>query len=77
VVTLPRKARTGMKVTVQYDSPIPAPIEKGETEGKIVVTAGDTAPIETPLVAAANVPRMNAMGRIATLAGYLVWGERH
>ena len=77
VVTLPRKARIGMKVTVQYDSPIPAPIEKGETEGKIVVTAGDTAPIETPLVAAANVPRMNAIGRVATLAGYLVWGERH
>jgi len=77
VVTLPRRARTGMKVTVQYDSPLPAPITKGETVGKIVITAPGTAPIEAPLTAAADVPRMNAVGRIATLAGYLVWGQRH
>lgn len=77
VVTLPRRARTGMKVTVQYDSPLPAPITKGETVGKIVITAPGTDPIEAPLTAAAEVPRMNAVGRIATLAGYLVWGQRH
>jgi serine-type D-Ala-D-Ala carboxypeptidase (penicillin-binding protein 5/6) len=77
VVTLPRRARTGMKVTVQYDSPLPAPIAKGETVGKIVITAPGTDPIEAPLTAAAEVPRMNAVGRIATLAGYLVWGQRH
>ena len=77
VVTLPRRARTGMKVTVQYDSPLPAPITKGETVGKIVISAPGTDPIEAPLTAAAEVPRMNAVGRIATLAGYLVWGQRH
>jgi serine-type D-Ala-D-Ala carboxypeptidase (penicillin-binding protein 5/6) len=77
VVTLPRRARTGMKVTVQYDSPLPAPITKGETIGKIVISAPGTDPIEAPLTAAAEVPRMNAVGRIATLAGYLVWGQRH
>jgi serine-type D-Ala-D-Ala carboxypeptidase (penicillin-binding protein 5/6) len=77
VVTLPRRARTGMKVTVQYDSPLPAPITKGEAVGKIVITAPGTDPIEAPLTAAAEVPRMNAVGRIATLAGYLVWGQRH
>ncbi len=34
-------------------------------------------PQELPLVAATGVGRMDAMGRIATLAGYLVWGDRH
>jgi len=77
VVTLSRKARKDMQVAVQYDSPIPAPIEKGETVGKIVVTAPDMPPDEMPLVAAANIGRMDAVGRIATLAGYLVWGQRH
>ncbi len=77
VVTLSRQARTAMKVTADYTSPIPAPIAKGETLGKLVVTAPGMAPIETPLIAAASVPRMNAIGRIATLAGYLVWGGRH
>ncbi|HKM73778.1 MAG TPA: D-alanyl-D-alanine carboxypeptidase family protein, partial [Stellaceae bacterium] len=77
VVTLPRKARKDMKVTIDYDRPIPAPIEKGEKLGKVVVSAPDVPPVEAPLIAAASVERMNPLGRIATLAGYLVWGQRH
>ena len=77
VVTLPRRSRKDMKVTVDYDHPIPAPIQKGETLGKIVMTAPDVAAAEAPLIAGADVDRMNALGRIATLAGYLVWGQQH
>src|SRR5215471_4029872 len=77
VVTLPRKVRKDMKVTIEYDRPIPAPIQKGETVGKVVMTAPDVAPVEAPLIAAADLERMNPWGRIATLAGYLVWGQRH
>jgi D-alanyl-D-alanine carboxypeptidase (penicillin-binding protein 5/6) len=76
IVTLPRKARKDMKVTVEYDRPIPAPISQGQTVGKVVVTAPDLPPAEVPLVAAANVERMDTIGRIATLAGYLMWGGR-
>jgi D-alanyl-D-alanine carboxypeptidase (penicillin-binding protein 5/6) len=76
-VTLSRKARKDMQVAVQYDSPIRAPVQKGEAVGKIVVSAPDMQPQELPLVAATGVGRMDAMGRIATLAGYLVWGDRH
>ena len=76
VVTLPRKARKDMKVTVDYDRPIPAPIQKGDTVGKVVMTAPDVTPVEAPLIAAASVERMNPWGRVATLAGYLVWGQR-
>jgi serine-type D-Ala-D-Ala carboxypeptidase (penicillin-binding protein 5/6) len=77
VVTLPRKARKDMKVTVEYDPPIAAPITEGQTVGKVIVTAPDAPPTEAPLVAAASVGRMDPLGRIATLAGYLVWGNRH
>lgn len=77
VVTLSRKQRKDMQVALQYDSPIPAPVQKGETLGKIVVSAPDMTQQEVPLVASADVARMDAMGRIATLAGYLVWGNRH
>jgi serine-type D-Ala-D-Ala carboxypeptidase (penicillin-binding protein 5/6) len=73
VVTLSRQARKDMKVTLQYDSPIPAPVQKGETVGTIIVSAPDTPQQELPLIAAAPVPRMDVGGRIATLAGYLVW----
>jgi serine-type D-Ala-D-Ala carboxypeptidase (penicillin-binding protein 5/6) len=77
VVTLPRKSRKDMKVTIDYDRPIPAPVKQDDKVGKVVMTAPDVAAAEAPLIAAASVDRMNALGRIATLAGYLVWGQRH
>ena len=77
VLTLPRNARNDMKVTVAYDAPVPAPITRGKTLGKLIVTVPQIPPIETPLVAAADVRRMGPIGRVATLAGYLVWGKRH
>ena len=77
VVTLPRRARKDMKVTAEYDRPIAAPITQGQTVGKVIVTAPDLPPTEAPLVVGTSVDRMDPLGRIATLAGYLVWGNRH
>jgi serine-type D-Ala-D-Ala carboxypeptidase (penicillin-binding protein 5/6) len=77
VLTLPRGADKDMKVTAEYDAPIPAPIRKGEVLGKLVVTAPKMPPIERPLVAATDVGRMGPLAKVAALAGYLVWGERH
>src|SRR5262249_20264918 len=48
LVTMPRKSRKDMKVTVEYDRPIPAPVNKGQIVGKIIVTAPDIPPAETP-----------------------------
>ena len=76
-MTLPRKSRKDMKVAIDYDRPIPAPVKQGDTVGKIVMTEPDMPAMEAPLIAAESVDRMNALGRIATLAGYLVWGQRH
>ena len=75
-VTLPRRSRRDMKVTVSYDKPLPAPIKEGDEIGKVVVTAPDTSPIERPLLAQTSVPPINRMGRVATLAGYMIWGNR-
>jgi serine-type D-Ala-D-Ala carboxypeptidase (penicillin-binding protein 5/6) len=77
VVTLPRRSRRDMKVTTTYDKPLPAPVKKGDEIGKVVVTAPEIQSIERPLYAAANVAPIGALGRMATLAGYLIWGGRH
>jgi serine-type D-Ala-D-Ala carboxypeptidase (penicillin-binding protein 5/6) len=77
VLTLPRGADRDMKVTAEYDGPIPAPIEKGEVLGKLVVTVPKMPSVERPLIAGADVARMGPLAKVATLAGYLVWGERH
>ncbi len=76
-ITMPRRDRRDMKVTVSYDGPIPAPVKKGDRIGKLVVTAPDIQPIERPLFAAADVPAIGTLGRMATLAAYLIWGSRH
>ena len=77
VVTMPRKSRKDMKVTVAYDKPVAAPIAQGQQIGKVVVTAPDMAAVEAPLSAAAGVDRMGALGRMAMVAAHLIWGNRH
>ena len=76
-VTLPRRSRHDMKVTVAYDSPIPAPIKQGDEIGKLTVATPGADTVERPLYAAAEVPPIGTVGRMATLAGYLIWGTRH
>jgi D-alanyl-D-alanine carboxypeptidase (penicillin-binding protein 5/6) len=75
VVTVPRKSRKDMKVTVSYDQPVAAPIKKGQRLGKVVVTIPETAPAEKPLVAATDVERLGPIGRIAGVAGHMIWGS--
>jgi D-alanyl-D-alanine carboxypeptidase (penicillin-binding protein 5/6) len=76
VVTMPRKSRKDMKVTLAYDKPVAAPINKGDKLGKVIVTAPDIDPVEAPLLAAAGVDRMGPLGRMAMVAGHLIWGSR-
>ena len=77
VVTMPRKSRKDMKVTLVYSQPLPAPIGQGAEIGKVIVTAPDMTTVEAPLQAGASVPRMGAFGRMAMVAAHLIWGERH
>ena len=77
VVTLSRKSRKDMKVTVDYDQPVPAPVKKGQEIGKVVITAPGMATVEAPLYAAANVPRMGPFGRMAIIAAHMIWGSGH
>jgi D-alanyl-D-alanine carboxypeptidase (penicillin-binding protein 5/6) len=77
VATIPRRARKDMKVSVSYDKPIKAPVAKGQTIGKLVVTVPGMPPTEFPLVAAADVERLGAMGRVGAALSYLVFGARH
>jgi D-alanyl-D-alanine carboxypeptidase (penicillin-binding protein 5/6) len=73
-VTLPRRSRRDMKVTATYDRPLPAPIKQGDVIGKVVISAPGVNPTERPLVAAVDDPTIGTIGRMATLAGYLIWG---
>ena len=46
-LSLPRKDRRKMKVTVSYTGPIPAPIVKGQEIAKLVISTPSTVPLST------------------------------
>jgi len=75
LLTLPRKSRAGLKATIVYDSPIPAPIRQGAPVGRVVVNAPDMTPLEIPLLAGDTVERLGPAGRITAAVSHLVWGR--
>jgi D-alanyl-D-alanine carboxypeptidase (penicillin-binding protein 5/6) len=76
VMTLPKLSRKGLKVDIQYDAPIAAPIKEGALLGKVVITLpSQELPIEVPLVAAHAVGKAGFFKKIRDSFHYLVWGK--
>jgi D-alanyl-D-alanine carboxypeptidase (penicillin-binding protein 5/6) len=73
-ITLPRKARSDLKVKVVYDGAIPAPVKKGAPIARLVISAPDTKPIEMPLVAGADIERLGVFGRMGAALRHLLFG---
>jgi D-alanyl-D-alanine carboxypeptidase (penicillin-binding protein 5/6) len=73
-VTLPRLARANMNVKAVMQSPVPAPIRKGQMIGKIVISAPGVATIERPLYAGADVGELGLLGRLTSALRYVLWG---
>lgn len=73
-ITLPRKARREMKVAVRYNSPIPAPIRKGDRLATLVIEAPDFKTMEIPLISGAQVDRLGLFGRLGAALKYILWG---
>ncbi len=74
VLTLPRKARRDMTVTVNYLSPIPAPIEKGQEVATLVVRSPEMVPIEIPLLSGESVNLLGPISRLISGVKFLVLG---
>ena len=73
-LTLAHDVRKDLVVKLAFDSPISAPVAKGQVIGRIEVTAPGEAPLTAPLVAAVDVPRTGMLGRATGAISYLIWG---
>ena len=73
-VTLGQEERKGLKVTLQAQVPVPAPVTKGQTIGKLVITAPGFVTREVPVVAADDVPRLGFLGRLGAAAHHAIFG---
>lgn len=63
-VLVPAGARDQVRVEAVFDSPIPAPIAKGDAIGRLVVTVPGAREAVTPLIAATDVPEAGFAGRM-------------
>ena len=74
VMTLPRQWRRNLQVKLRYDSPIPAPVAKGQELGKLEVSGAGVPPMSVPLLAGVDVARLGLIPRIPAVIGRLVSG---
>lgn len=75
VVTLPRSARPDMIVKVRYEGPIPAPIEKGQKLGALVVEAPGISSTEFPLFAGERVEQLGLFSRFGARLRHMVMSQ--
>lgn len=74
-LTLPRKERSGMKATLKFKTPVPAPIVAGDVLGTVTMTFPKNAPIEIPLVAGDSVQGLGLISRVISAVQYILLGD--
>ena len=74
-LTIPKRKKNTIKAVVEYNSPIKAPIEKGDKLGKLFVYIDDELKEEANILAKESVKRANIFSRLFTSFNYLVWGD--
>ena len=75
LLTLKRSDKQKMKVIVNYDEPLTAPISKGQKVGTLTIQISQDKVLTYPLVSSIGVDRLNPFRRILAAINYLVWGS--
>ncbi len=73
--TVPIGQEAGVRVKVEYTGPVQAPVRKGDPIGKAIVQAAPASPpVEIPLYAGADVPRLGPVGRAFGVLKHYLFG---
>ena len=73
VLTMPRQWRQSAKIAVEYATPVPAPISRGDVLGKLTVSGQGVPGMEVPLLAGEDVSRLGLPGRaVAVMSRYVL-----
>ena len=73
--TLPKAHKKFLKVKVNYEGPIEAPIKKDEVVGKLQIYYKDTLLDEYDLLAFEDIKKVNIVSRLFRSINYLIWGD--
>jgi D-alanyl-D-alanine carboxypeptidase (penicillin-binding protein 5/6) len=69
VLTLPRQWRRGLQARVRFESPVPAPVAKGQELGRLHVSGQGVPEMQVPLIAGADVDKLGLIPRIPAVIG--------
>ena len=73
--TIHKRNKKYLKVKINYDGPIPAPISKGQNLGKMEIFLKDEKIDSFDLIASENIKQQNFISRIISSVNYLIWGD--
>ena len=73
--TIPKSRKKYLKVIVNYDGPVKAPINKDEIIGNLSIFYKDEFIKKFDLLAAEEVKKLNIFSRLIRSINYLIWGD--
>jgi len=73
--TIKKAKKKLLKVSVKYDGPVEAPINKGDKIAILKVVYSDEIVGEYDLLASNNVKKVNLFSRLLKSLNYLIWGD--
>ena len=73
--TIKKAKKKLLKVSVKYDGPVEAPIQKGEKVAILKVVYDDEIVGEYDLLASTEVKKVNFVSRLLKSLNYLIWGD--
>ncbi len=73
-VLLPRTEQSKVDIKIHFDSPLQAPLKKGDIVGKVTILAPSTQH-EVALAAGEDVEKVNFLTRFFRSITYLLWGK--
>ena len=74
-ITLNKKDVRHLKVSLEYDGPIKAPIQKNQKIANLVVLNKDKIIKSIPIYASEKIPKVNFFKSLITSLNYLIWGD--
>ena len=74
-ITINKKDIRDLNVSLKYDGPIVAPINKGKKIAELVVKKKDETIKTLPLFAAEDLKKVNFLKSLITSINYLIWGD--
>ena len=74
-LTINKKDIRNLNVSIKYDGPIAAPIQKGDQVAKLVITNKEKIIKSLPLYASEDLKKVNFFKSLVTSINYLIWGD--